>query len=233
MGAAAAARRRVCARSRAVSDRGRLALGATPVYEILASGPLRAVRYPVKATLAASLCWSLLAGVGFDTWASGTAVARRAWLLLVIVPLGLATLGSSALAGALTLWPNRLGRMFLVPPEPVISFRPLLLGTVPSLAFAALAGAVASIAAILRLVEARRFTPLAMMVATAAIVPTAIWPRGYPGAARSLHAAASAGGGAQPARCACTSQLASPARVAVSRARLPLRSRGLPGCNPA
>src|SRR6185503_17855070 len=108
------------------------------VYTILASvPPLSAVRYPVKATLAASLCWALLAGAGFDAWASGEAFARRRWLWLVIVPIGVATLGASAIAGALALWPDRLGPMFLVAPEPDIPFRKLLLGTVPGLAFAA------------------------------------------------------------------------------------------------
>jgi hypothetical protein len=78
--------------------------------------------------------------------------------------------------------------MFLAAPEPNIPFRALLLGTVPSLALAAFAGAVASIAAALRLVEARRFTPLAMMVATAAIVPTAVWHDGVsPTAPRDLY----------------------------------------------
>ena len=191
VGAALAARRRVCA----LLAGGFLiavviALGRhTPVYEILASvPPLSAVRYPVKATLAASLCWALLAGAGFDAWASGEAFARRRWLLLVIVPIGVATLVSSALAGALGRWPDRLGPMFLAPPEPDIPFRELLLGTVPSLAFAAFAGAVASIAAIFRLVASRRFTLLAVVVAAAAIVPTAVWHDGVsPMAPRDLY----------------------------------------------
>ena len=59
---------------------------------------------------------------------------------------------------------------------------------VPSLAFAAFAGAVATIAAVRRLVEARRFTPLAIMVATAAILPTAVWHDGVsPTAPRDLY----------------------------------------------
>src|SRR6185503_3731209 len=129
------------------------------VYTILASvPPLSAVRYPVKATLAASLCWALLVGAGFDAWAGGEALPRRRWLILVIVPIGVATLVASALAGALDLWPDRLGSLFLVPPEPDIPFRELLRGTVPSLAFAAFAGAVASIAAVFRLVAGRRPT---------------------------------------------------------------------------
>jgi hypothetical protein len=167
-----------------------VALGRhTPVYEMLSSvPPLSAVRYPVKAMLAASLCWALLAGAGFDAWASGEAFARRRWWLLVIVPIGLATLGASAIGGALALWPDRLGAMFLVAPEPTIRFRQLLLGTVPSLAFAAFAGAVASIASVLRLVAARRFTPLAVVVAAAAIVPTAVWHDGVsPTAPRDLY----------------------------------------------
>jgi hypothetical protein len=191
VGAAGASRRRVCALLAAgfliaiVMALGRY----TPVYTILASvPPLSAVRYPVKAMLAASLCWALLVGAGFDAWAGGEAFTRRRWLLLVIVPIGLATLAASALAGALALWPDRLGSLFLVPPEPDIPFRELLRGTVPSLAFAAFAGAVASIAAVFRLVAARRLTWLAVVVAAAAIVPTAVWHDGVsPMAPRDLY----------------------------------------------
>jgi hypothetical protein len=178
VGAAGAARRRVC---------GLLAAGFliaivmalgrhTPVYELLtAVPPLRAVRYPVKAMLGASLCWALLAGAGFDAWASAEAIARRRWLAFVIVPIGLATLACGALAVALFWWPDRLGPWLLAPPEPDIPFHELLLGTVPSLAAAAAAGVVAFFAAVRRRHASHSGPALAVLVAVVAVAPMAAW----------------------------------------------------------
>jgi hypothetical protein len=154
-----------------------VALGRhTPVYELLSAvPPLRAVRYPVKAMLGASLCWALLAGAGLDAWASAEAVAHRRWFVLVIVPSALATVGCGALALALFSWPDRFGPWLLAPPEPDIPFRELLLGTVPSLTVASAAGLVAFLAAARRSGSPRSGRRLAVLLALVTIAPMAAW----------------------------------------------------------
>lgn len=191
VGAAFVARRRTCALlAGGFLVAVVLALGRhTPVYELLAAvPPLGSVRYPVKAMLAASMCWALLAGAGFDAWASAEAIARRRWFAFVIVPIGLATVGCGALAVALASWPERFGPWLLAPPEPGIPLQELLLGTVPSLAVAAGFGLVALFLAARRRDSSRYALPLAVVVAAVTIAPMAAWHDGVsPTAPRELY----------------------------------------------
>src|SRR5262249_50045551 len=55
-----------------------------PVMPVLAAvlPPLRALRYPVKAMMAASLCWALLGAAGFESWRAPGPVPVRRWLAL-------------------------------------------------------------------------------------------------------------------------------------------------------
>jgi hypothetical protein len=138
--------------------------------------------------LGASLCWALLAGAGFEAWASADAVARRRWLALVIVPIGLATLGCGAVAVALGGWPERFGPWLLSPPEPGIPFRELLRGTVPSLALATVGGLVALVAAVRRRHRSRSAPALAVALAAVTIAPMALCHDGVsPTAPRELY----------------------------------------------
>jgi hypothetical protein len=166
-----------------------VALGRhTPLYELVtAVPPLNALRYPVKAMLGASLCWALLAGAGFEAWASVDVVPRRRWLALVIAPLGLATLTCGAIAVAFAGWPERVGPWLLAPPEPGVAFRALLRGGVPSLALATVGGLVALVAAVRRL-SPRSAPALAVTLAAVTIVPMALWHDGVaPTAPRELY----------------------------------------------
>jgi membrane protein YfhO len=169
-----------------------VALGRhTPAYGWLtAIPPLTSVRYPVKAMLAASLCWALLAGHGFDAWASTRPVPRRPWLGSVIAPTAVATLVCAGLAIALALFPERVASSFLTPPEPGVPIRELLIGTVPSLAAAAAAALLALGAAAHRAVSVRRAWPGAVAVAALTVVPMAAWHDGLcPTAPRELYTA--------------------------------------------
>lgn len=167
-----------------------LALGRyTPVYEVLARlPPLSALRYPVKAMLGAGLCWALLAGTGFEAWAGPEPVARERWRAFVIVPVGLATVGCTALALALAAAPDRFGPWFLASPAPDIPFRDLLRGTVPSLAAAAGAGLLAFVAAVRHNASSRWAPRLAVLVGVLSVVPMAVWhQRVSPTAPRELY----------------------------------------------
>jgi Bacterial membrane protein YfhO len=190
VGAALAGRRRVaalllCGFLLAVV----VALGRhTPLFAALtALPPLRALRYPVKATLAAALCWSLLSGLGFDTWAGGERLGRRRWAAFVVLPLALATSVCGALAVALAGWPERFVPAFLATPEPGLPLRELLLDTVPSLGIAASMGVIGLLAA-----WRRQGSPsparVAAIVAAATILPMAAWhDRISPTAPRDLY----------------------------------------------
>ena len=66
-----------------------VALGRhAPFYDVLVAvvPGLRILRYPVKAMVPAALCWTLLAGIGFDVWARAQGVTRRRWTLAVLGP---------------------------------------------------------------------------------------------------------------------------------------------------
>jgi hypothetical protein len=167
-----------------------VALGRhTPVYAWLtAVPPLRALRYPVKAMLGASLCWALLAGLGFDAWKSVEPVARGRWLAFVIVPMALATAACGALALAFGVWPDRFGPWLLAPPEPGIPFKELLRGTVPSLCLAGLLGLVALLAAARRRDSSRAARAFAVVLTLITVAPMALWHDGIsPKAPRELY----------------------------------------------
>jgi len=84
-----------------------LALGRhAPVYGALVAllPPLQMLRFPSKALLLLSLCWALLAGMGYERWAGASLAARRriAAAFAVLAVIGLGALWSCA-AGASSL----------------------------------------------------------------------------------------------------------------------------------
>jgi hypothetical protein len=84
----------------------------TPFFDVATTliPPLRVLRYPVKAMVPAALVWSLLAGMGVD--ALREPGPRRSRLVFLALALGLLA-GAAAFAGAVGLWPERWGDLFL------------------------------------------------------------------------------------------------------------------------
>jgi hypothetical protein len=191
--AALVGRRRACALLAGAFALALLvALGRyTPVYDLVAAlvPPVRALRYPAKAMLAAALCWALLAGFGFEAWSGHTAIARRRWLLLVMAPVGLLTILCGGLALLLAIRPERVGPSFLAAPEPR-SYKQVLSGAVPGLATAAAAGGfVALLAAARRRRWERASGPLALATSFVSVVQLAVAHDGLsPTAPRDLYA---------------------------------------------
>ena len=112
--------------------------------------PLRALRYPVKAMMAASLCWALLGGAGFDAWHASGPVPIRRWLALVISPGLLLALVAGAGVWALVQWPEAIGSAVLRAgaPAPIDAL-------LPARRALALAAAIAVVMSLIALVRMR------------------------------------------------------------------------------
>jgi hypothetical protein len=84
----------------------------TPVFEVVTTlvPPLRVLRYPVKAMVAAALLWSLLAGMGIDALREPGPRRWRFTFLALAIGL-LAVAGAAGLA--IALQPEAWGAMFL------------------------------------------------------------------------------------------------------------------------
>lgn len=63
----------------------------TPLYDVALTilPPLKAFRFPSKATLLAGMAVAVLAGLGVDAWSGRRRGSRAAWLLGIALPLGL------------------------------------------------------------------------------------------------------------------------------------------------
>ena len=75
--------------------------------------PLHALRYPVKAMAAASLCWALAAAAGLDVWLSPADIPLRRWTAVVVVPALAAALAAAAGAMAVVFGPRAIGALLL------------------------------------------------------------------------------------------------------------------------
>jgi hypothetical protein len=147
-----------------------LALGRhTPAQGLLATllPPLGALRYPVKAMMAVSLCWALLAGLGVDRWQDPSDVPRGRWRVMVASPA--AVLAAAAAAGvvALARAPEAIARVVLRADSPTDRLPALLAPARAGLGLAALAGLLLLALALLRLRP--RPAPRALALAAAAL----------------------------------------------------------------
>jgi len=161
-----------------------LALGRhAPFYDVMVAllPPLRILRYPMKAMVPAALAWSLLAGLGADTWAGAAGLARRRWALAVLVPLALVLAAAAAGAIALRAFPGAAGawllgadarepRAGLAAASSTLAVQAVLAATVLALAIARArraewarptAAAVAALAAVELLAAHRNLEPVA------------------------------------------------------------------------
>src|SRR5204863_7673990 len=141
--------------------------------------PLRALRYPVKAMMAASLCWALLGGAGLDAWHAPGPVPPRRWIGLSVAPAFVLALAAAVGAWALGRWPEVIASVVLRPgtPSPMDALHPAR----QALVIAAAIGAAASSIALWRLRAAAPLSAVAASVLAAAdllaahalLVPTA------------------------------------------------------------
>jgi hypothetical protein len=129
--------------------------------------PLRVFRYPVKVMVLVALCWSLLAGIGFD--AARQAIADRGrWLRRVTLPLAVIFLADMALALAAYRAPDIWAARFLFLPEGLTAEATLR----PSLMRLLVGGAFVAAALALSLVRIRR--PQAGALVTLAMAALAV-----------------------------------------------------------
>jgi hypothetical protein len=83
---------------------GLVALGRhAPAYDLLVGAlpPLKAFRYPVKATVLVALAWSLLVALGFEAWRRDPAAGLRAARAFRAISAAVVILGAAAAAALL------------------------------------------------------------------------------------------------------------------------------------
>ncbi|HUG51988.1 MAG TPA: hypothetical protein VMR21_00230 [Vicinamibacteria bacterium] len=145
-----------------------LALGRhLPLHAALAALPVvGALRYPMKAMMAVSLCWALLCGLGVDAWRDRSVSAGR-WAAVVLGPAVVLAAAATAAVAALGLWPEAIGAA-LFPTGPAGELATRLAPARAELAAAATAAALVVVCAAAR-IRAGAARPLALAAVVLAV----------------------------------------------------------------
>jgi hypothetical protein len=118
-----------------------------PFYTLLTTivPPLRIIRFPSKAMVAASFCACVLAGMGLDAWRRGDVDGR--WREVVATPLAVLAVALAAVAWVARFDADTWGPLFLWAP-PGASYVPALATAVTMLVAAAVAAALLALLAL-------------------------------------------------------------------------------------